>query len=165
MNGQRTLRISTVSKAKNHPILGLLFLPFFSSVITNLLFGICYFWRIFLFFWLVCTFFTSSLILSNRILLLHLRIPISSASLLLPFIPSFIISTWLFMLHLHILISSASLLITFTYSFVTSTITFLLHLRIPIYYYSLLIDSIHFGILALKFELEVLLFARIVRIV
>ena len=31
MNGKRTLRISTVPEAQNHPILGMRFLPLFSS--------------------------------------------------------------------------------------------------------------------------------------
>ena len=35
MNGQLTLRISNVSEAQNHPILGMLFLPFFSSVLNE----------------------------------------------------------------------------------------------------------------------------------
>ena len=35
MNGQRTLRISTVPEAQNHPTQGLLFLPFFSYVLNK----------------------------------------------------------------------------------------------------------------------------------
>ena len=35
MNGQSTLRISTFHEAQNHSILGLLFLPLFSSVINE----------------------------------------------------------------------------------------------------------------------------------
>ena len=55
--------------------------------------------------------FTYSFILSTRILLLHLRIPISSSSLLLSLISSFTVSAWLFLLHLGLLISSSSLLL------------------------------------------------------
>ena len=35
INGQPTLRISTVPEAQNHPIIGLLFSPFFSSVLNK----------------------------------------------------------------------------------------------------------------------------------
>ena len=35
MNGQRTLRISTIPEARNHPILGLLFLTFFLSILNE----------------------------------------------------------------------------------------------------------------------------------
>ena len=56
--------------------------------------------------------FTSLFIMSTRILLLHLRIPISSSSLLLTFISLFTVSTWLFLLHL---ISSSSLLLPSLY--------------------------------------------------
>ena len=66
------------------------------------------------------------------------------------------------MLHLSILISSTSLLFPFTSSFLISALLFLLHLRIPLYYSSLLVDLLHCGMLALRFELEVLLFARLV---
>ena len=52
--------------------------------------------------------FTSSFILSTRLLLLHLCIPISSSSLLLYFVSSFTVSVWLFLLHLGLLISSYS---------------------------------------------------------
>ena len=62
--------------------------------------------------------FTSSLILSIRLFLLHLSIPISSSSLLLPFFSSFTVSTLPFLPHLGDLISSSSLLIPFNSSFV-----------------------------------------------
>ena len=55
--------------------------------------------------------FTSLFIISTRLLLLHLRIPISSSYLLLPFTSSFIISTRLLILHFCIPISSSSLLL------------------------------------------------------
>ena len=35
MNGQRTLRISTVTETRNHPILGLICLYFFSSALKE----------------------------------------------------------------------------------------------------------------------------------
>ena len=52
--------------------------------------------------------FTYLFIISAWIILLNLRIPIYSSSLMLPFIYLFIVSTWIFVLHL---ISSSSLLL------------------------------------------------------
>ena len=43
--------------------------------------------------------FTSLLIITTRLLLLHLCIPISSYSLLIPIISLFTVSTWLFLLR------------------------------------------------------------------
>ena len=140
MNSQRILRISTVTEAQNHPILGLIFLPFSSSVLKTsylVLVGSGVF-----FYDEDVHPFTYSFILATLILLLHLYIPISSSSLMLPLISSFIISTRLFLLHLGILISFASLLLPFTYSFIISTLSFLLHLRIPIASSSLLRASL-----------------------
>ena len=91
--------------------------------------------------------FTLSFIISTRLLILYLRIPIYSYSLLLPFISSFMISTWLFLLHLRILIPSTSLLLPFNYSFITSTLLFILCLVIPISSSSLMLASLHCGIL------------------
>ena len=91
--------------------------------------------------------------------ILHLRIPISSSSLLLIFISSFIISTWIFLPHLRIFISSTSLLLLFTSSFIISALFFLQYIYIPIYSYLLMLLSLHCGMLELKFELEVLLVA------
>ena len=45
--------------------------------------------------------FNSSVMISTWIFLIHLRILISSSSLILPFTSLCIISTWLFLLHLH----------------------------------------------------------------
>ena len=95
--------------------------------------------------------FTYSFIISNLPLLIYLRIPIFSYSLLHPFIYSFIISMWLFLLHLRILISSTSLLLPFNSSFVISALISLLHLHISISYSSLILASLHCGMLALKF--------------
>ena len=95
---------------------------------------------------------TSSFILSTRLLILHLRIPIYSSSLLLSFVSSFTVSMWFFLLHLGILISSYSLLFPFTSSFVFSILLFLLPLRIIIYPSSLLLASLHCGVSTLKFE-------------
>ena len=54
---------------------------------------------------------------------------------------------------------------TFTPSFMISTRLLILHLCIPISYSSLLFSLIYCGMLALKFELEVLLVARLIRVV
>ena len=97
--------------------------------------------------------FTSSLILSIQLFLLHLRIPISSSSLLLYFVSSFISSTLRFLPHLGNLISSSSLLFIFNYSFVFSKSLFLLPLRIPIYFSSILLDSLHEPVFTLEFDL------------
>ena len=69
-------------------------------------------------------YFTYSLVILTRLLLLHLRIPISYSSLLVSFIYSFIILTWLFLIHLGVLISFTSLLLLFTSSFLISTLFF-----------------------------------------
>ena len=97
--------------------------------------------------------FTSSFIISTRLLLLHLRIQISSYSLLLPFTDSFIISTRLILLRLHIPISSSSLLLPFTDLFIISTWLSLLHLFFPISSSLLLLASLQCGIYASELKL------------
>ena len=84
---------------------------------------------------------------------------------MLPLIPSFIISTWIFLIHLRILIFSTSLLLPFTSSFIISALLLLLQLLIPTSYSSLMLSSLHCGMFALKFELEVLIVAQLVWVV
>ena len=97
INSQRILMISTVPKSLNHPILGLLFFTFIfvcSKRISSLVFVI--------YGGASCCFdddfhpFTSLCIIPTRFIFLYLHIPISSYSLLIPFISSFTVSTWLF---------------------------------------------------------------------
>ena len=83
--------------------------------------------------------FTSSLILSIRLFLLHLRIPISPSSILLSLFSSFTVSTLPFLPHLGDLISSSSLLLPFNYLFLFSKSLFLLPLLIPVSSSSLLL--------------------------
>ena len=95
--------------------------------------------------------FTSSCVLSTRLLLIHLLIPISSSSLLLSFVYSFTVSKWLFLLHLNILISSSTHFFPFASWFLFSTFFFIRAVRIPIYSFSLLLAFIHRGLSSLKF--------------
>ena len=73
----------------------------------------------------------------------------------------FIISTRLLFLHFRIPIYPSSLLLPFISPSTVSTGLFLLHL---IYSSSLLLASLHGGMLGLRFELEVLLVAQLVRV-
>ena len=54
MNSQPTLRVSTVAEERNHPILGLLFLPLFSSVLNESPLWYLLVRRVFLLFWWWC---------------------------------------------------------------------------------------------------------------
>ena len=87
MNGQRTLRISNPPEELNHCIRELIFLIFVSTILNESpLWSLLVLEEFLVFFDEDFHPFTSSFIISTRLLLLHLGIKISSSSLLLDLI-------------------------------------------------------------------------------
>ena len=164
MNGQHTVRISTVPESQNHPILRLLFLPFFSSVRNKyplwsvlLLGDILFFrWGCQSFHFLIYIInLTSSHTLTYSSLYL-----LTTASFHLP-IYNINVN---FLLLSYFLISYTSIMLTFFSSFLISVLIFSLHLCIPISSSPLLLVSLFCGMLLLNFELEVWLVAQLFRV-